>query len=181
MKKTATISALAILGSAILIFSIFLLLGSYNNYNENKNKIEIDLSTINSYDDCVLAGFDILEIFPEQCQTLDGRTFVNENSEFASKNVNISGLFTCLPPKDVNVPHDDMCSYGLKTESGDYYGLREVDGSEAALFELRPDDKIGVEGVFMPGVDIRYDSLGTIEVERLEIISKAEVTNPDLL
>lgn len=181
MKKTATISALAILGSAILIFVIFLLLGSYNNYNKNKNKIEIDLSTINSYDDCVLAGFDILEIFPEQCQIPDGRTFVNENSEFASQNVNISGVFACLPPKDINMPHDDVCTYGLEVESGDYYGLREVDGSEAALFELRTGDVIRVEGIFLPGADIRYDSLGTIEVERLEIISKAEVTNPDLL
>lgn len=34
------------------------------------------LSTINSFEDCVNAGLPILETYPEQCKTVDGRTFV---------------------------------------------------------------------------------------------------------
>ncbi|HSV95171.1 MAG TPA: hypothetical protein VLH94_04355 [Spirochaetia bacterium] len=35
------------------------------------------LHTINSYSDCVTAGFAILESFPERCLLPDGRSFVN--------------------------------------------------------------------------------------------------------
>jgi len=33
---------------------------------------------INSYDDCAKAGYPILETYPEQCKTPDGRTFVRQ-------------------------------------------------------------------------------------------------------
>lgn len=35
------------------------------------------LERIESYNDCVLAGFAILESYPEKCQTSDGRVFIN--------------------------------------------------------------------------------------------------------
>jgi len=36
------------------------------------------LSEINSFEDCVKAGYPVMESFPEQCKTPDGRTFINE-------------------------------------------------------------------------------------------------------
>lgn len=34
--------------------------------------------SIGSFEDCALAGYPIMETYPEQCRTPDGRTFVNE-------------------------------------------------------------------------------------------------------
>ncbi len=34
--------------------------------------------SIGSFEDCALAGYPIMESYPEQCATPDGRTFVNE-------------------------------------------------------------------------------------------------------
>ena len=36
------------------------------------------LSAIANFDDCVAAGYPVMESYPEQCMTPDGRTFVNE-------------------------------------------------------------------------------------------------------
>jgi hypothetical protein len=36
------------------------------------------LEKIQSYNDCVIAGFAVMESYPEQCQTSDGRLFINE-------------------------------------------------------------------------------------------------------
>lgn len=36
------------------------------------------LVSIQTFDDCKDAGFPILESFPEQCKTVDGRTFINK-------------------------------------------------------------------------------------------------------
>lgn len=37
-----------------------------------------DVSTINSFDKCAEAGYPVLESYPRQCKTPDGRTFVEE-------------------------------------------------------------------------------------------------------
>jgi len=42
-----------------------------------ENPMDI-LSAINNYNDCVEAGFPILESMPQQCMTPDGRIFINE-------------------------------------------------------------------------------------------------------
>lgn len=36
--------------------------------------------TVNSYAECVAAGYPVLETYPEQCRTPDGRTFVNPDA-----------------------------------------------------------------------------------------------------
>lgn len=36
--------------------------------------------TVTSYAECVAAGYPILETYPEQCRTPDGRTFVNPDA-----------------------------------------------------------------------------------------------------
>lgn len=37
------------------------------------------LLSISSFDECAAAGYPIMESYPEQCRTPDGRTFVNPN------------------------------------------------------------------------------------------------------
>lgn len=49
--------------------------------------------SISSYDDCAAAGYQILETYPEQCRTPDGRTFTREIKS------NISDLIRVTAPQ----------------------------------------------------------------------------------
>lgn len=60
----------AVLGSLISLF--------VNNGNADKS--------INSYKDCVDAGYPILESYPEQCSTPDGKRFTNPDAKIILPN-----------------------------------------------------------------------------------------------
>lgn len=51
------------------------LIGGFLYYSKNYS-----LSGINSFEECRDAGYQIMESYPEQCRTPDGRTFVNGNA-----------------------------------------------------------------------------------------------------
>lgn len=63
----------------LIIFLLFicavLLVGGYYFYNKRRIKL------IDSFDGCVDAGYPILESYPEQCMTPDGRSFTRELSK----------------------------------------------------------------------------------------------------
>ncbi len=44
----------------------------------SKEKCDELLLEIANFDECVGAGFPVMESYPEQCRTADGRTFVNQ-------------------------------------------------------------------------------------------------------
>ncbi|MBI4080042.1 hypothetical protein HY414_02355 [Candidatus Kaiserbacteria bacterium] len=44
----------------------------------SQNRQQQYLLSITNFDECVAAGFPIMESYPERCATPDGRTFVNE-------------------------------------------------------------------------------------------------------
>lgn len=48
--------------------------------DKSKKTREISDASINSFESCVAIGYPILETYPEQCKTPDGRTFVRELS-----------------------------------------------------------------------------------------------------
>src|SRR3989344_5831665 len=67
MRTTTLIGiavVLAIVGALLLAFV--------------QNREEAQLLSITNFDECVAAGYPIMESYPEQCATPDGRTFVNE-------------------------------------------------------------------------------------------------------
>lgn len=47
-----------------------------------------DYSHITNYEECVNAGFPIMESYPEQCATPDGRTFTRELEAFCGWSTN---------------------------------------------------------------------------------------------
>ncbi|QQG37529.1 MAG: hypothetical protein HYS26_02755 [Candidatus Kaiserbacteria bacterium] len=55
-----------------------------------ENSKRQDLYSINSFDECAAAGYPIMESYPEQCRTPDGRTFVNERQLIATTTVSTS-------------------------------------------------------------------------------------------
>ncbi|MFA7309899.1 MAG: hypothetical protein WC050_03250 [Candidatus Paceibacterota bacterium] len=69
--KTTTLLALLI----VLVIVAGLLLSLSNIAKQQR------LLSVGSFSDCALAGYPIMESFPEQCRTPDGRTFVNEKQQ----------------------------------------------------------------------------------------------------
>ena len=62
---------LGLVGAALILGTIaFVLLG---------NK-QVDVAAITNFQECADAGYPIMESYPEQCATPDGRTFINETS-----------------------------------------------------------------------------------------------------
>ncbi|MFA6896641.1 MAG: hypothetical protein WC242_05595 [Candidatus Paceibacterota bacterium] len=51
-----------------------------SSYSEDKEKCDELLKQITDFDSCVMAGFSILKSNPAQCQTIDGRIFVQETN-----------------------------------------------------------------------------------------------------
>jgi hypothetical protein len=55
--------------TAALVISVIILSGCIGG---------VDDSQINSFEECVAAGYPIMESFPRKCMTSDGRTFESE-------------------------------------------------------------------------------------------------------
>lgn len=60
----------------LLILLVVLLAGVITTFYFLKNKQ--DLSVIKSFDDCVRAGYPVMESYPRQCKTKDGKHFVEK-------------------------------------------------------------------------------------------------------
>ncbi len=46
--------------------------------NLSRKRCNFILEQIDSFADCAIAGFSIMESYPEQCRTIDDRLFINE-------------------------------------------------------------------------------------------------------
>lgn len=49
-----------------------------------------ELQNINNYEDCVAAGYPVMESYPEQCVTSDGRNFTRTLPDFCGILINSS-------------------------------------------------------------------------------------------
>ncbi len=65
MKKNSVF--ISVLAVAILLFGAWAYYGTQKTYR-----------AITTYQECVSAGFPVMESYPEQCRTPDGRTFLHE-------------------------------------------------------------------------------------------------------
>ena len=67
-----------------------------------KNQEQQHMLAIQSFNDCKAAGYPILESYPEQCKTPDGRTFVNDQSGMHGNGCAVAGCSAqlCVSAKD---------------------------------------------------------------------------------
>lgn len=77
----------------------------------------------------------------------------------------VSGEFVCLPLKDENLPHNDLCVYGIKNSDDDYYRLQAPsDDENNVINKIRKGQKIEISGELINEEDDIYKTLGTIKV-----------------
>jgi len=125
------------------------------------------IAAINSFVSCKNAGYPIMESFPEQCMTPDGRGFSNEIKQEA-KAIEVTGEFVCLPHKDTSGPQTLECALGLKGDDGKYYGLQDTDSQYSNVSGVGTGARVKVSGKFTPKTDTTYNSAGVLTVESLE-------------
>lgn len=173
MANSPTVLLIPLLIVAAAIFSI----AGFKYYTQSQ------LQTINNFDDCALAGYPIMESYPEQCATPDGRSFTRDISNLpqttsspampaepsdpamgTGEPITVTGEFTCLPHRDTSGPQTLECAFGLLTDEGTYYALRDSDPNYRNL--MSPSgSKVTVVGLFTPQADTKYQSLGLIEIK----------------
>ena len=77
----------------------------------------------------------------------------------------VSGEFVCLPLKDENIPHNDLCVFGIKNSNSDYYRLQAPsDDKNNVVNKTRKGQKIEISGVLINEESDIYKTLGTIKV-----------------
>lgn len=79
--KNIAVYAVAVLPAVLTVFVIFFLV--MPRVRENRRVEEVpsgvtnaETAAVQSFDECVAAGFPVMESHPRQCATQDGRTFV---------------------------------------------------------------------------------------------------------
>lgn len=126
---------------------------------------------ITNFDQCAAAGYPVMESFPEQCATPDGRSFTrdlpNTPVEYGEP-ITVTGEVECLPHKNVG-PGDVItleCTYGIKDEDGRHYALS--DPQFRFITNLPTGETATVNGTLLPALDSKYDIVGTIELNSVE-------------
>lgn len=166
MNKTVVI----ILGIILVLVGGFY---AFNNFIYQQKQAPAVDPSINTYEKCADAGYPILDSYPEQCVTPDGKRFVRNVPESEKENVTseitIQGKVVCLPHWDTSGEQTLECAFGLQTDEGDYYALNDTDPNYGNL-SGPTGERVEVVGKLIPGSSERYQGLGTIEVEELKRI-----------
>lgn len=155
-KMAATI---VLIGLAGLIAGWFV--GFSLGYHQGK------LTNINSYEECVAAGYPVQDSYPERCLTPGGGGYTNPSTNVAPA-VGTNGVVVCLEHKNSDQPHTLECAAGLKTEDGKTYILKEGDAELAAL--AGSDTKVRVQGTVQEKENATYQSTGELIVDSYTII-----------
>lgn len=123
------------------------------------------VASINSFAKCKAAGYPIMESYPEQCMTPDGRSYTDA---VAPQSIEVSGEFVCLPHKNTSGPQTMECALGLKGDDGNYYGVSDTDPNYSNVSGLGTGAKVKIKGKFTSREDSKYNSVGVLTIENLE-------------
>jgi hypothetical protein len=66
----------------VVILSVIVVLAGVYYLGIKDTSYDLRVSGIESYEECVQAGYPIMESYPEQCATPDGRTFTRELPDY---------------------------------------------------------------------------------------------------
>ena len=69
-----------------LIIGIIIGLGAWYFLSDKETADDTPLATASSFDECVKAGFPVMESYPRQCKTPDNKTFVEDIGNELEKN-----------------------------------------------------------------------------------------------
>jgi len=105
-----------------------------------------------------------------------GNSPINEAVKLENKDLFVvSGEFVCLPVKNQDEPHNDLCVFGIKNSKGDYYRLQAPsDDKNNVVNKMSKGHKIEISGELINEESDIYKTLGTIEVEGVKYLYTEE-------
>lgn len=159
---------------ATLVVVVIIGFYAFNSYIYNEKQGDGVDPSLSSFDECIEAGYPSLDSYPEQCETPDGKRFVRnlpeDELEAVMSPIKTTGTLVCLPHWDTTGPQTMECAYGLLSDSGHYYIVREPAEAEVSIGLIPVDEHVEIEGTYLPGSHPRYQSIGTIEVESVRAV-----------
>lgn len=76
-----------------IIFSVLIVILIFFTFNRNSEEI-VRVIKVNNFDECVLAGFPVMESYPRKCADADGKTF----SEYIGNQIEKKDLIVVESP-----------------------------------------------------------------------------------
>jgi len=123
------------------IMAVFLILGLFVWRYQNSAKIQ----NISSFEECAAAGYPVMESYPEQCRTPDGRTFtrnVTTQAGWQEQTVDEIGL-TLSYPSDLTFRKEIGDNAGNIRTVAFYIEKGDQNNPEYQLYALYLADKEG--------------------------------------
>lgn len=136
---------------------------------------------VDTYAECVAAGYPVTESYPEQCRTPAGETFTRPlrpdegitsreaRNVITGQEITLTGEIICLPHQVTEGPTTLECAYGLKdSKSGVNYALLSLD--YLSLSNMATGQTVTVRGILdeKPS-DSPYQIVGVMQVTGLEV------------
>lgn len=85
-------------------------------------------------------------------------------NEIHKDSFKVVGESSCLPVKDENIPHNDICLFGIKSNDG-YYRLQAPSNDpNNVVNKIKVGQKLEISGELIKEESDLYQTLGTIKV-----------------
>lgn len=137
-----------------------------------KNNSITPVQDISTFEECAVAGYPIMESYPERCSVPGGGTYTRITTDESPTAITLTGTYTCLPKVDTGTPVTLECAFGLKTDDG-YYSL-DMSGVLTDNYPaLYGNETITVEGMLVPKEMLSSDRYKTYDV--ISVISVEKV------
>lgn len=87
----------------------------------------------------------------------------------------VSGKFVCLPVKDENIPHNDLCVFSIKDDQDNYYRLQTLSNENSnVLSKIKIGQNLEVYGTLIDEENDLYISAGTIKIAGIKHLPTPE-------
>ena len=93
----------------VLVIAAGLLLALSNTAKQSR------IISISSFEECALAGYPIMEMYPEQCMTPDGRTFVRDVSPVMPEPIIANGCAVAGCSGQLCITEEEAINGGMTT------------------------------------------------------------------
>ncbi len=126
----------------------------------------IKTPTITTFEECIKAGYPVMESYPRQCKAPNGITYTETiNQTFApEERITKKGKLVCLPHKNPGEVQTMECAYGLLAEDNKYYSLNDTDPEYKNISTAPMNEPVQVTGKLTLKEDRIYASIGVIDV-----------------
>ncbi len=83
--------------------------------------------------------------------------------------ITVKGVIDCLPHRDTSGPQTEECAFGLKAESGEYYGLTNLSEERMLKGEITVGKKVTIVGTVTATKDTQYAAEKSIDVKTVTV------------